>query len=74
MTPEEARKKLDALKKHDTQYTASKDYLESYLRSNELFDPVKDIPRLPRRRACWLGWPGAELASRPGPVAGGSVD
>jgi LmbE family N-acetylglucosaminyl deacetylase len=44
LTAEEARKKLDALKKHDTQYSASKDYLESYLRSNELFDPVVDIP------------------------------
>ena len=44
LTPEEARKRLDALKKHDTQYTASKAYLESFLRANELFDPVKDIP------------------------------
>ena len=47
LTAEEARKKLDALKKHDTQYTASREYLESYLRSNELFDPVKDIPLTP---------------------------
>ncbi len=47
LTPEEARKKLDALKKHETQYSASKEYLESYLRSNELFDPVKDIPLTP---------------------------
>jgi LmbE family N-acetylglucosaminyl deacetylase len=47
LTPEEARKKLDALKKHDTQYSTSKDYLESYLRSNELFDPVVDIPLAP---------------------------
>jgi hypothetical protein len=47
LTPEQARKKLDALKKHDTQYTASKEYLESYMRSNELFDPVVDIPLAP---------------------------
>ena len=54
LTPEEARKKLDALKKHDTQYSASKDYLESYLRSNELFDPVKDIPLAPETEGVLL--------------------
>ena len=54
LTPEEARKKLDALKKHDTQYTASKEYLESYLRSNELFDPVKDIPLAPETEGVLL--------------------
>jgi LmbE family N-acetylglucosaminyl deacetylase len=42
----QAEKKLDALKKHKTQYGASAPYLESYMRANELFDRI-DVITLP---------------------------
>ena len=44
LEPTQVQKKLDAIKRHKTQYEASKVYLESYIRANELFDTVKDIP------------------------------
>ncbi|MFN2275331.1 MAG: PIG-L deacetylase family protein [Anaerolineales bacterium] len=44
LTSQEVARKLEAIKRHDTQYTASPDYLESFMRSNELFDPVEPIP------------------------------
>ena len=47
LTPEQEKQKLEALKRHKTQFGASKAYLESYMRANELFDRVKDIPLAP---------------------------
>jgi LmbE family N-acetylglucosaminyl deacetylase len=44
LTSEQVARKLEAIKQHDTQYTASPAYLESFMRSNELFDPVVSIP------------------------------
>ncbi len=47
LEPEQVKQKLEALKRHKTQYAASKVYLESYMRANELFDRIKDIPLAP---------------------------
>ena len=47
LEPEQVKQKLEALKRHKTQYGASKAYLESYMRTNELFDRIKDIPLAP---------------------------
>ena len=47
LEPEQVKQKLEALKRHKTQYGASKTYLESYMRANELFDQIKDIPLAP---------------------------
>ena len=47
LEPEQVKQKLEALKRHKTQYAASKAYLESYMRANELFDRIKDIPLAP---------------------------
>ncbi len=44
LEPAQVQKKLDAIKRHKTQYQASGPYLESYIRANELCDTVKDIP------------------------------
>ena len=41
--PTRAKQKLEALKQHKTQYGASKAYLESYMRANELFDRMEEI-------------------------------
>ena len=41
--PGQAEQKLEALKRHKTQYGASKAYLESYMRANELFDRMDEI-------------------------------
>ena len=43
LEPDQVSRKLDALKRHKTQYEASRPYLESYMRANELFDTVTDI-------------------------------
>jgi LmbE family N-acetylglucosaminyl deacetylase len=42
--PGQVEKKLAAIRRHATQYEASGPYLESYMRRNELFDRVEDIP------------------------------
>jgi LmbE family N-acetylglucosaminyl deacetylase len=47
LEPDQVKKKLEAIKRHKTQYGASKAYLDSYMRANELFDPIKDIPLAP---------------------------
>ena len=47
LEPEQVKQKLEALKRHKTQFAASKVYLESYMRANELFDRIKDIPLAP---------------------------
>jgi LmbE family N-acetylglucosaminyl deacetylase len=47
LEPDQVKKKLDAIKRHKTQYGASKAYLDSYMRANELFDRVQDIPLAP---------------------------
>jgi LmbE family N-acetylglucosaminyl deacetylase len=47
LEPEQTKQKLEAIKQHKTQFSASKNYLESYIRTNELFDPIKDIPLAP---------------------------
>jgi LmbE family N-acetylglucosaminyl deacetylase len=44
LEPDQVRRKLEALKRHKTQFTDSKLYLESYMRANELFDRIEDIP------------------------------
>jgi LmbE family N-acetylglucosaminyl deacetylase len=43
LQPDQVRHKLDALKRHKTQYDASREYLESYMRANELFDRFEEI-------------------------------
>jgi LmbE family N-acetylglucosaminyl deacetylase len=43
LTPEQVKTKLEALKRHKTQYSASRAYLESYMRANELFDRMDEI-------------------------------
>jgi hypothetical protein len=43
LQPEQVKQKLAALKRHKTQYSASANYLESYLRTNELFDRMDEI-------------------------------
>jgi LmbE family N-acetylglucosaminyl deacetylase len=43
LEPGQPERKLEALKKHKTQYGASAPYLESYMRANELFDRVPEI-------------------------------
>lgn len=43
LEPDQVEKKLDALKRHKTQFEASEQYLETYMRANELFDTVEDI-------------------------------
>jgi hypothetical protein len=43
LEPGQAEKKLEALKKHKTQYGASAPYLESYMRANEIFDRIDEI-------------------------------
>jgi LmbE family N-acetylglucosaminyl deacetylase len=47
LKPEQVKQKLEAIKRHKTQYGASKPYLDSYMRANELFDRVKDVPLAP---------------------------
>jgi LmbE family N-acetylglucosaminyl deacetylase len=47
LEPDQVKQKLEALKRHKTQFGASKAYLESYMRANELFDRIKDIPLAP---------------------------
>jgi LmbE family N-acetylglucosaminyl deacetylase len=47
LEPDQVVQKLEALKRHKTQYGASKAYLESYMRANELFDRIEDIPLAP---------------------------
>jgi hypothetical protein len=44
LEPDQVSRKLEALKRHKTQFSASKLYLESYMRANELFDRIEDIP------------------------------
>jgi LmbE family N-acetylglucosaminyl deacetylase len=47
LQPDQVAKKFEAIKRHKTQYSAARSYLESYLRTNELFDSIKDIPLAP---------------------------
>jgi LmbE family N-acetylglucosaminyl deacetylase len=47
LEPEQVKQKLEALKRHKTQYGASKAYLQSYMRANELFDRITDVPLAP---------------------------
>lgn len=42
LEPDQVKRKLEALKRHKTQYEASRPYLESYMRANELFDTMQD--------------------------------
>jgi LmbE family N-acetylglucosaminyl deacetylase len=43
LAPDQVTRKLEALKRHKTQYSASAPYLESYMRANELFDRMGEI-------------------------------
>jgi LmbE family N-acetylglucosaminyl deacetylase len=43
LEPDQVNQKLAAIKRHKTQYGASKAYLDSYMRANELFDRMEDI-------------------------------
>jgi LmbE family N-acetylglucosaminyl deacetylase len=47
LTSAEVQVKHDALRQHKTQYEANKRYLESFLRSNELFGDMAAVPLLP---------------------------
>ncbi len=43
LEPDQVKTKLEAMKRHKTQYGAARPYLESFMRANELFDRMKDI-------------------------------
>lgn len=42
LEPDQVKTKLEAIKRHKTQYQAAAPYLESFMRANELFDTMKD--------------------------------
>lgn len=43
LTPAQTQRKLDALRRHRTQFEANARFLESYMRSNELFDRLTPV-------------------------------
>jgi LmbE family N-acetylglucosaminyl deacetylase len=63
LEPDQVKKKLEAIKRHKTQYGASKAYLDSYMRANELFDRVKDIPLAPGSEGVLLLPSGTSVAA-----------
>jgi LmbE family N-acetylglucosaminyl deacetylase len=74
LEPDQVQKKLDAIKRHKTQFSASKVYLESYLRANELFDPIKDIPLAPGTEGVLLLPSGTGVAAGSALPEGASPD
>jgi hypothetical protein len=74
LEPDQVKKKLDAIKRHKTQFSAAKVYLESYLRANELFDPIKDIPLAPGTEGVLLLPSGTGVAAGSALPEGASPD
>jgi LmbE family N-acetylglucosaminyl deacetylase len=74
LQPDQVTKKLDAIKRHKTQYSAAKAYLESYMRTNELFDPVKDIALVPGTEGVLLLPSGTGVAAGSALPEGASPD
>jgi len=74
LEPEQAKQKLEALKRHKTQFGASKVYLESYMRANELFDRIKDIPLAPGGEGVLLLPSGTDIPAGAELPAGARLD